>query len=333
MTAHRSEGPFEPGVPKAFWALREMPLHAMLDADWETYYPAMAPWLMHGNAGIRDCAVERLMMAVMRAEYASGRNDAKPSVPAPERLAWLLREIERAHVDHSDILPRFLRGLRYHGDHEPFQTPLLAWLEKLAEQRVDGVEPGLILGTQIALERVTYDDLPAHMARWIALLDHPSDYVRGCASRQLGDHSDSDSVPTTAELFDLIGAKELVRPGIAGPFWSPQQFLIDDATHQHVTGWMLDLLEQRTGPVPAFLDMPANDIDFYLHELCSLSPDLMWRMIRGGHIELALMTATEMLERVEGVEPVLERLAADPNPRVAAATLRHLQAFYREAKA
>jgi hypothetical protein len=57
--------------------------------------------------------------------------------------------------------------------------------------------------------------------------------------------------------------------------------------------------------VPVFQDMPANDIDFYVHELCSLSRDLMWRMMRGGHIELALMTATEMLERVEGVEPVI----------------------------
>jgi hypothetical protein len=333
MTTRRPHGPFQPGDPKAFWALRELPLHDMSDAAWEAYYPAMVPWLTHNNAEIRDCAVERLSMAVMRAEYSSGRKDAKQSVPAAERLAWLLAHVERAHEEHVAVLPRFLRGLRYHGDHEPFQTPLLAWLETIAERRVAGVDAGLVQGTQIILERVTYDDLPKHMTRWIALLDHPSDYVRGCASTQLGEYCDEESVPTADELFDLIGAKEVVRPGIAGPFWSPQSFLIDAVTRQRVTGWMLDLLEQRRGAVPAIDDMPANDIEFHLHELCSLSPDLMWRMIRGGHMELALMTATEMLERIEGVEPVLERLAADANLSIAGGAKRHLQAFYREATA
>jgi hypothetical protein len=236
----------------------------------------------------------------------------------------LLAELETAHAAHGDVIPSFLRGLRYHGDDEPFRTPLLAWLDDLAGRRLGGVDPGLIAGTRM-LVRGHEADVDARLREWVGLLDHPSDYVRCCAAKLLGDYSHDETVPTEEALMKIISAEELVRPGVAGPFWSTRHHSMDD-DRQTPALWMLDLLERRQGLAP--VDMPFNDIDFYLHELCCCSPEHMWRMLRGGYDELALETATEISERVDGVQPVLEALAANANPAIARRAARHLAAHY-----
>lgn len=313
--------------PAAFWALRETPLHEMTPALWQDYYPAMAPWLYDADAQIRDCAIERLMTAVFWSEFWRGPQHATRDEAAKARLAWLLSEIERAHAIHPDIIPRFLVGLRYQGDDEPYTTPLLAWLDSLDGKQSHSIDAGLLQGTRLMVSRnskTLRTDLTQHMA----LLDHPSDYVRGCAAYLLGNVCDEETEPDKNTLFHIVGAKERARPGIAGPFWSPQHTALDAAEWQHVTQWMLDLLEQRKGAPPWLPFMPFNDIEFHLHELCCRSPEHKWRILRGGHAALALMTATEIAGRVEGVEPVLRSLAEHTDPRIAAAASRHLAAHY-----
>jgi hypothetical protein len=316
---------------RAFWILRDTPLHALSDAEWQAYYPAMAPWLRHDNPEIRASAVERLTMAVLSAEFSGSPAQATRRGDAKDRLAWLLAEIEQAHIAQADVITQFLFGLRYHGYSEPFRTPLLAWLASIARgSPTDGpqhVDAGLIEGTRLMLAGAGAD-VDVAMNEWLALLDHPSDYVRGCAAYQLGNVSDEDTVPDRQTVFGIVGDKERDRPGIAGPFWSPQYHDMDDTKWQYATQWMLDLLEQRRGPAPPLGEMPFNDIEFYLHELCCFSPDLMWRMLRGGHVALALMTATELNQRVEGVQPVLEALASHAEPSIAAGAQRQLAAYY-----
>lgn len=300
----------------------------MSGVQWAAYYLRMVPWLYHGDAQIRASAVERLAMAVLRAEYAmpyrGGPASGPSTVPAADRLAWLLNELHTAHGAHSDVLPAFLSDLRFHGDDEPFRLPLLSWLDAIARQRPEGVDAGVIEGTKLLLSGAGDDALNATLSKWIGLLDHKSDYVRGCAARQLGAFSQADTIPSTNALFDLIGAKEIQRPGIAGPFW-PYSF--DDSKLIKSALWMLDLLERRHGSAP--LNMPFNDIEFHLHELCCASPDWMQRMLRGGFVELALETATEIRGRVDGVQPILEKLATDGNLTIAARAEGHLTAYYR----
>jgi hypothetical protein len=313
--------------PGAFWTLRETPLHEMTPALWQDYYPAMAPWLHDTDAQIRECAVERLMMAVLRAEFSPFSVKVARADEAKDRLAWLLGEIEKAHTSHPDIIPGFLLGLRHHGDDEPYNTELLVWLDTLASEQREGIDVGLLKGTRLLVARDT-KTVQAEMARHIGLLDDPSDYVRGCAAYLLGNACDEETEPDQDTLFALIGSKERERPGIAGPFFTPQYHDTDDDTRQGVTHWMLNLLEQRTGTAPPLPVMPFNDIEFYLHEICCFSPEYMWRMLRGGHTALALMTATEIADRVDGVEPVLRELAQHTDPRIAAAASRHLAAHY-----
>ena len=52
------------------------------------------------------------------------------------------------------------------------------------------------------------------------------------------------------------------------------------------------------------------------------------RMLRGGHVALALMTATEINDRVDGVQPILEALASDAEPSIATRARHHLAAHY-----
>jgi hypothetical protein len=319
--------------PPDFAALREMPLHTLWGAAWSIYYTSMAKWLRHERVDVRAGAVERLMMATFRAEFGGTPRGASEVARAQERLAWLIGEIEHSHLVHGETVSEFLRGLRYHGNTEPYRTPLLAWMDKLACERPANVDVGLIAGTRI-LVAGRGDDVAAGMPEWLKLLEHSSDYVRACAAYQLGQFSDEETMPDRAELFSLIGGKERDRPGIAGPFWAPQYsggIDLGKEQAEQATVWMLDLLEQRKGSVPA--DMPFNDIAFYLHELCCFSPDHIWRMLRGGHTALALMTATEINDRVDGVEPILEVLALDADPGIAVRARNHLGAHYRPSPA
>ena len=73
----------------------------------------------------------------------------------------------------------------------------------------------------------------------------------------------------------------------------------------------MNLLERRRGPLPA--DMPFNDIEFYLHELCRHSPAHVRRMIDGGFLELALMTATEDPDYHTIMVPLIQELNASEN--------------------
>jgi hypothetical protein len=164
----------------------------------------------------------------------------------------------------------------------------------------------------------------ARHERLIALLDHPSSRVRAEAACTLRDFDDDQIA-----LFDLIKEKELLRPGLAGPFWS--KFHMDDWRRSPIdaVAWMLDILEHRSGPEPSLDEMGYVGIDFYLHELCSTMPEAMRRMIDGGHIELATETACEMHEVITGMEPLLIELGHHTDGRIARRARLQLAMFYR----
>jgi hypothetical protein len=327
-----------------FWDLRNAPLHLYGPAEWKGYDPAMAAWLTHSDPEIRKCAIERLCMATLHWDYqrsdrARGRNDVSAA-----RVGTLLAALEKAQHQWPDVIPEFLRNLRWHGDDPHIAPRLQRWIETLAAWPLPPADNGLIEGTKLLLGRrepVTFDRVQG----WMALLDAPSAYLRGVAAYLLGQSADDDDgqvdedvatnaganpLPTARILRKLIGEKEIQRPGIAGPFYAPSHQIHpnSDANASTAAHWLMDLLERRLGEVPDFNDMPFNDIDFYLHELCCDQPDMMRRMLNGGYTELALMTATEIGGKVDGAEPILKELARDPNPKIATAARAHLARYY-----
>ena len=319
-----------PQNPQAYLDLRQTPLHELSPAERIAFCTAVADWLGHDEAWIRDDAAERLATAVLWERYWEDQPDLPPPSHYIERLEWLLDTIETANQLYLDVLPSFIRHLRYHTPSNQQLPPVLAWLERLEHQPPSGLDFNLVIGVRILLEPPALD-WSEQAAAWIALLDHPSNWVRGCAAMMLGNWSEDDTAPSRPDLFALIGEKELARPGIAGPFWSPSHAGGDWANAEWastVTPWMMDLLERRNGPPPPFEDMPANDIEFFLHELCSLSPEMVDRMLAGGFTALALMTATEIRGFVEGMRPRLETLAHNADSQIAAAASSHLEHYY-----
>ncbi|NJM43946.1 MAG: hypothetical protein HC858_08160 [Brachymonas sp.] len=308
-----------------FWVLRNISLTDLSAEDWDAYYARMQPWLLHAEASVRQAAVERLTMAVLRAEArltVPYRHTPEDAQRALDRMHWLLRTVQEAHAQHPDLLPALLHDLRYHGDDAPFNEPLVDWLLQLERSPLQGVDPNQALGVRLLIQ--TFVDWPAKASELMGYLDHASDYTRACAAHRLGDTlPDDDDRPSDDELIAHVVSLELKRPGVLGPFYSPRY----DFDNRHADAlWLLDILERRAGNAPA--DLPFNDIDFYLHELCAMAPDLVRRMMAGGRHELAAMTATEMHERVPGMESVLQELLASPNAQVANVAKAHLARHY-----
>jgi hypothetical protein len=314
---------------QTFRALEQTSLTDLRGADWDAYYVAMTPWLLDPDADIRKRAVNRLHLAVFSAEgYAA--SEARRALPKPApwqphdnsaRTAWYLEMIEAAHASHRDVIPFALEHLRYGGGHAP-DDPVMRWLMRLRDAPPPGVDPGMIEGTILLRSPFDPDD-PADVARLVALLDHPSDHVRACAARTM---SALDGAALDAsDMFALISAKEIIRPGIAGAYWSEWSFCSEHVPVDPIA-WMMNILERRSGPEPN--DMPFNGIDFYLHEICDHAPEMVQRMIAGGHDELAIETATEMSDNVPGMEPVLRQLADHADSHIRRRAQFHLAHHY-----
>ncbi len=308
-----------------YWRLRDISLTDLSQEEWGGYYERMQPWLLHSEHSIRTSALERLTMAVFRAEArltVPFRHTPADAERALERMQWLLSAVHEAHAKHRDMLPALLGDLRYHGDDAPFNQALTDWLRNLESLPPVGVDPHQALGIRLLVQ--PYEDWPAKASELMGYLDHASHYTRACAAHRLGDTlPDDDDIPSDAEIVVHLVSLELKRPGVLGPFWSPRY----EFDNRHADAlWLLDILERREGGTPA--DLPFNDIDFYLHELCAMEPELVRRMMANGMEELAVMTATEMHERVPGMEGVLRELAASANGNVASAAHAHLARHY-----
>lgn len=291
---------------------------------WASYYFSMEPWLTSVDADTRGSAVERLVMAVFWAEPMSIlRHDrvAVDEARSVSRLGWLLKAISIAHAHHVDVLPSLLKSLRHHGGRAPFAAPLASWLTDLEAAPPSGVNRGEALGIRLLVQ--PFEGWPDMANYLLPFLDHPATYPRACAARRLGDCAYGQVDPTEQTITALVVDKELVRPGVLGPFQSSRH----DFTDAHETAlWLLDILERRNGWPPA--DMPFNDIDFHLHELCSTNPLLVRRMLDHGFEDLACLTATEQSARIEGMEPLLQELTLSANPHIAGSAARHLANQY-----
>jgi hypothetical protein len=310
----------------SFADLRSLHLHELDEAAWRAYYPAMAGFLSDADPATRNNAVERLSVAVLSAEEGAERQARREGhgwdIDQKARFAWFRHEIETAHARFNDIIPAFLKGLYFKGADWVLMAPLRGWLSAMFDAPPPGVARDKVEAALLRLQSFDVESLE-DKAHLIALLDHPSNAVRACAAHQLSDFAADD-----LSLFDLIKQKELVRPGIAGPFWTEFHF---DSRNWPIDPipWMMDILEQRAGPEPSLDDMGYNGIDFYLHEVCDGSPETIRRMIDGGHLELAVETACEMRCVMPGMEPILVELGHHTNKQAAGRAQLQLAMYYR----
>ena len=308
-----------------FHAIEQISITDLQGAQWQAYYADLVPWLTHAEVDIRKRAVNRLYTAVFSVEPRS-----KPVRPERSglsdqdtlaRIDWFFAAIESSHAVHHDVIALALKHFCFASAYSP-ADPLPQWLARLHANPPPGVDGGMIEGILLLGQPFDEDD-PEAVARMVALLDHPSNYVRACAAVNMS--AMRGPALDAVKMFALIKDKEIVRPGIAGPYWS-EWWACDDVPIDPID-WMMDILERRSGPEPE--DMPFTGIDFYLHEICGNSPTTVQRMIDGGYFHLATETATETLGVVAGMAHVLQRLADNPDAEIRRRTQFHLAHFYR----
>lgn len=255
---------------------------------------------------------------------AAGTGGPVPPEHAVKRVAWLTGLVSQAQLKFPETGPAFLGHLRYQGGDNPYNGPLREWLHGWLANSPQGVSTDKIRGTLVLLGDCGAGWEEA-APRWLGLLDDPSDYVRACAARMLGKHCSAETDPSTGDLFELIRAKEILRPGIAGPFWPGPRY--EAECEPDPVPWMMEILEKRQGDEPA--DLPFNGVDFHLHELCGGDIGAIERMIELGHKALALEAATEVPGVVKGMKEILLRLGDDPDAAFAQSAWRHLALHYR----
>ncbi|KQT47944.1 hypothetical protein ASG47_06025 [Devosia sp. Leaf420] len=310
-------------------SLLKAPLHQFEAKDWPEWYEGVAALVESDDAETRAAAIERLSMAVFWSEHAQVFDESEAATAAKlERARWLLGLVDRQAERHDDVVAFFLHELRYKGDSEPYPQVILPWLRKLLSHSA-GPLAERVEGLIVLIDGIADWDgkcLPE-------ILDHPSDHVRACAAHVLGrmgagESQDADGTYLDSDFIAALTARELERPGIAGPYWSSTGFLQSDFDNLgfEPLEWMLGIIERRQGPEPQ--DLPFNGIDFHVHELAGDHPGAVRRLWRARRSDLAAMAATEIRAVMPGMEAVLFELGDDAEAEIAVAAQLHLAAYY-----
>jgi hypothetical protein len=200
-------------------------------------------------------------------------------------------------------------------------------------------DAGRVLAARIAyLDGRTPEEDGGESAResLLAYLDHGDDRVRAYAARSLGQRYLGNAAELTPPLRDVVAlltAKEIERPGIAGPFFSNWYGDFAGAEFGKYAGveveeWFCTLLAQRKHPEPETLPC-SNGIDFFAHEVFGGRAGYVRRLLDMGHEELAVQAATEFDEWIEDMEPLLLELADRADAEVCRQAAWHLASHYR----
>lgn len=187
-------------------------------------------------------------------------------------------------------------------------------------------------------------------AEVLPLLDHPHPLVAAHAARFLGAFyseeglSEDDSAwsdrasypPPLPDMLERLRRKEnnryIICGGFIDGFDSDCAGLYTLARDKHITdaqfdidAWVFGVLKEK--PYEPFLP-GAQSFWFYLHEYYDYRPDIIDRMIKAGRDWIAMMCATEVHDKVDGMEPVLRQLAGNDDPEIAASARWHLDRYY-----
>ena len=301
-------------------------LYAFQPEDWPVWYAGVADLLDHDDAKIRAAAVERLTMAALWAEHFLPQSRSKTDDARRVRVAWLTNLVDQASRRHPDVMHFFLNELRHKGDEKPFPEVLVPWLYDFLGRQPQDVPLDRIEGTIVLIGGIA----PWQGSLLPPVIDHPSDYVRACVAHALGrtGHGQSKDGVFDDRFITELTARELARPGVAGPYWSATGLTRSnfDGSGFDPVDWMLGIVEQRSGPEPK--DLPFNGIDFHIHELAAGDPEAIGRLIDAGRPDLVVMAATEIRDAVPAMTPLLCKLADHPDPAIAVPVQIHLTRYY-----
>ncbi len=164
--------------------------------------------------------------------------------------------------------------------------------------------------------------------------DHQDDLLRASAAAAFGEMYANEAVnlPPLGQTMQQVKEREIERPGFAGAFVG--QLLMDSLVDGEIAGsginltdWILEIVARRKSAEPY---VPFyNGIDFHAHEVLSVNPDAVGKLISLGAESLAAMTATEEDYPIVGMEEHLARLAGSSDDFVCRTCSWHLAYHYR----
>lgn len=265
---------------------------------------------------------------------------------AAELAAPYLRHLEKEIADH----PTQHFALCW----QVMQHPLPPWQGVFADWLDDIDRRGLGLGrSNEALERALalrgLADDGRQKLSWknceetlLPQLQDPHPLIAINAARFLGSlMSDPEtkftgrSAPPLRQVLEHLRGLPIYRSRVAGGFV--------DGIYDHfgryldafraiegfdTEAWVLDILalEDEEPYLPG-----AQAFWFFLHEEYCADPGFVSRLIDAGHAWIAMMCATEIQGKVDGMQPVLSRLSESHDAEIAQQSARWLDLFYRDA--
>jgi hypothetical protein len=299
------------------------------------------------GAHIRACALDELT-ALMA-----------PRPFAPRRMAWDAPSAERQLEPFLRWLGRFAPN--YHLEWKVFtgaDPAVIAvverWIGDLERQgaRSAGYLDGLKRAIELEglNERIRRDEVAWAEVQplLLPLLDHEHFMLRAAAAKCIGTFYPysmayyPQGIPPFIAMLDIIGGKEIERSGVLGPFidgydgdccgiHSLEQGEEVIAAGFDVSAWILDILARSGSEVGGYMGGAPNaqSLEFYAHEYFEANPAGIRRLISMGRLNLACDAATNIPDRVDGMEDVLTALAQSPDPVHAEVARRHLSRYYQ----
>jgi len=311
------------------WRFRFHEERGRQHAQWDRLFASLMSLLGGSDRRLRESALHYALVA-MREEYGppyEGHTEADRVRLVERRTAQLLPALAAGVRDGTFSVPSLSDELVHVEDlaDAPPQPQVRAWLAGVSRT------PAATLAATIAYcdGRVDWESEGVTL---LGCLDHADDLVRAYAARALGRRFAADAAGLP-ELVATLTAKEIERPGIAGPFfsnwyggWDGEDFARDAGVN--VEEWICTILARRNGPEPNTLPC-SNGIDFFAHEIFGGRPEFVRRLIDMDHHELAVEAATEVDQPIDGMEPLLAELAGHADVAIARQAVWHLAYHYR----
>ncbi|MEG6509934.1 hypothetical protein V6C03_13265 [Methyloligella sp. 2.7D] len=306
------------------------------------------------NAHTRAWIAERrAWFAAGDKETPEGLNDSQlpPALDIPWDKATAAQEIRpflKAYEAYFDENPNFHFQLCWYVSRDGypvFKQVVADWMAELAAKSLG--TPGM--AEAIAQAGRLYDkEERDETLSWVqcagdvlSLLDHPHPMVAAASARYLGWLYDNsiDEEPGAARLADMLkdlAARPRYRAELCGAFVcgfdSACQGLYGLKADKRLEGagfdldrWVLDGL----APEKEEIYLPnAQALWFYVHEHYCADPAFVTKLIEADRAWIAMMCATELNEKVEGMDAVLTRLAKDSDPEIASGAQYHLMRYY-----
>ncbi len=226
----------------------------------------------------------------------------------------------------------------------PFDTVFTRWLEGVDLRRgtddLTAIHRAMALSVlaQRGQQRMSWQNVETYL---LPQLRDPHPLVAAAAAKFLGmlyddpeEMINSGKPLPLSEMLEQIAALPKHRRAVAGGFVDgliegslPDIGKLAALEGFDLDAWVMAVLSEKLHEpyLPS-----AQSFWFHVHEGYCFDPSFVSRMIDAGHLWEAMMTATEMHCRVEGMADVLERLVAMEEEGVSGPARRWLDLHYSE---